>query len=746
MAALIPLIGALVWAQTSYWNDPFLPLEGYAPLPPPSRTVLGTPSPTYWQNRADYQMEITIDPATHRLRGVARLTYTHQGPFPICYLWLAVEPQYFTSESYGHLSRNFIYENFQRDTRRGRTSSSELYARILQNHQKTNFQIEALSIEEGSSTRPLPYRIEETLMEVTLPRCLSTGERVTLFLKWSFTLNDATVEGRGGYFLTEKGPIYQVAQYYPRPVLLNDVRGWEKMPYYGPSEFATEFGDYEVTVRMPKGYTVVATGRLLNPESCLPPAQLERWKQIRSDSTTFIIPEKEAYAPVGKDTLSWRFRAENVRDFAFAASAQYIWEARYTQVSGAAGPTLLQAFYTPDVAPLWRYLAIAATEHTLHEYSRYTVPFPYPTMTVTYGAVGGMEYPMIVFCGRQPIDKNGTYKEWVRHGFISLVIHEVGHNFFPMVICSDERRWMWLDEGLNTYLENLTKATFEPLIREKEAEAERKRVRDYLASGRSQAIMIHPLGIREMGANAYLKVALGLEALREYILDPIRVDTAFKRYAQAWAFKHPEPWDFFRSMSAAIGQELGWFWRGWFMEALPVDIAIDTVSQEKVSASGDLREILLQEEVQAVHRYLRWLARDTLPRRFYVEGKRYLWDKYVEDNTRLHAARLKMQRDTFLAAQKAAEKYLRREGRVYEVRVRFRNAGGMVWPLWVKLEYTDGAASLWYFPAESWAKDPSVLLKVFYTRAPVMRVEVDPAGLSLDSNPNNHVYTVRGGD
>ncbi len=738
------LVGGLGWAQSSWQADPFLPLADYAPPPPPSRTVLGTPSPLYWQNRADYQMELTLDPATHRLRGLARLTYTHNGPFEICYLWLAVEPKYFSLESPGHQARNFIWENFQRDTRRGEASRIELYARQLENYQRTDFQLELVALEEGTQTRPLPYRMHQTAMEVALPRCLQAGQQVVLQLRWNFTLNDATVEGRGGYLLTDRGPIYQVAQYYPRPLLLNDVRGWETMPYYGPSEFATEFGDYEVIIRMPKGYTLSATGLLQNPEAVLSPTQLERWKRVGFDSTTFIISEKEAYQRPGKDTLAWRFKAQNVRDFAFAASNQYIWETRYTQVPGAPQPTLVQSLYTPEVAPLWRHIALGAAEHTLHEYSRYTVPFPYPSMSVTYGAVYGMEYPMIVFCGRQKPEKDGSYSEAARQSFISLVIHEVGHNFFPMFICSDERRWMWLDEGFNTYLENLSKETFEPLIRRGEGEAERGRVRDYLASGRSQPIMVHPFSIREMGANAYLKVAVGLETLREYILDPERMDTAFARYARAWAFKHPEPWDFFRVVSGSVEQELGWFWRGWFMGSEAVDIAIDTVVQERVKVSEKLEATLLAEESQAVARYLKYLARDTVRQRFYVERWPQLRDKYVEANFKAYAAQREEAKARLSKAQVAAAKHLRSE-QLYEVRVRFENKG-LVWPMWIKLTYTNGAASLWYVPAEIWAKDPTRCLKVFYTRSPVQKVELDPQGISLDIRPLNHVYTAYRGD
>ncbi|MCS7162401.1 MAG: M1 family metallopeptidase [Bacteroidia bacterium] len=733
------------WAQTAFQADPFLPLEDYAPTPPPSRTVLGTPSPLYWQNRADYIMDLRLDPATHRLYGHARLTYTHQGPFPLSYLWLAVEPNYFSLRSYGHLSRNFLWEDFRRDVQRGQATPLQLYARQIQQYLKTNFQLEALFLEEGNTLRPLAYRLEETLMEVTLPFPLHQGQSVTLQLRWRFTLNDATVEGRGGYLLTEKGPIYQVAQYYPRPVLLNDVRGWQKMPYYGPSEFATEFGTYEVTIRVPRGYVVAATGVLQNPTEVLSPTQLARWQRLNPDSTIQLISASELPTRIGKDTLAWRFRAENVRDFAFATSPRYIWEARYTHVAGASQPTLIQSFYPPEVAPLWKNLALAAAEHTLHEYSRYTLPFPYPTLSVTYGGVYGMEYPMIVFCGRQQLEKDGRYTEATRHGFVSLVIHEVGHNFFPMIISSDERRWMWLDEGLNTYLENLTKATFEPLIREKEAEAERARVRAYLASGQSQPIMGHPLTIREMGANAYLKVACGLEALRHYILTPKEMDTAFQRYARTWAFRHPEPWDFFRMLSSAIGQELGWFWRGWFLDTSWVDIAIDTVTIEKAEVESEVAEALLAEESAAVQRYLEALAADTASLSFYTSRHPEVADSFVQANYLAYQRRLRERRQKLQEAQRAAEAYLRKKGKVYAIRLRLRNLGRLVWPIWLRLEYPEGVSSLWYFPAEAWAKQTNLLAKVLFVRQPIVRAEIDPFGLSLDLRRGNNTYFLRGG-
>lgn len=740
------LLLSLTLAQTAFHTDPFQPLEDYAPAVPPSRTPLGSPSPAYWQNRADYQMEITIDPKTHRLRGIARLTYTHNGPFPICRLWLAIEPNYFSLSGLGHLSRNFLWEDFRRDAQRGKANRTELYARQLENYQRTDFTLTEVAIEEGSSARSLPYRLQETLMEVSLPKCLSTGEHTTLRLQWTFILNDALVEGRSGYMMTERGPIYQIAQYYPRPVLLNDIRGWEKMPHYGPSEFATEFGDYEVTVRIPKGYIVGATGRLLNPENVLAPVHLERWKKVSADSTTFILTAKELPLKVEKDTLSWRFRAENVRDFAFAASNQYAWEARYTHVPGAPQPTLIQALYTPEVAPLWEHLALGAAEHAIHEYSRYTFPFPYPTMTVSYGGVYGMEYPMIVFCGRQQPEKNGKVSESLRHSFVSLVIHEVGHNFFPMIVCSDERRWMWLDEGLNTYLENRSKGTFEPRMQESDLENERRRLREYLASGRSQSILAHPLSIREMGANAYIKVAIGLETLREYILSPALMDTAFQRYARTWAFKHPEPWDFFRSISVSVPQELGWFWKGWFLDTASVDIAIDTVVQQKISIDRHYQKVLLAEETQAVETYLHRLARDTARIIFYVEKRPHLLNEQVKANLKAYQQTLMQRKKALTEAEAKASKYLRDNDEIYQVRVSFRNQGRMVWPLWIRLTYQSGARSLWYFPAEVWAKEPRYLVKVFHTRKPVQQIEIDPWGVSLDIQPENQTYGSAGGD
>ncbi len=736
----------IVFGQTAFHADPFQPLEDYAPPPTAERTRLGVPSPAYWQQQADYAMQITLDPATHRLTGEARLTYTHNGPIPLCYLWLALEPNYFSLKSYGHLSRNFLWEDFRRDAKRGESSFAELYARQIQNYLRTNFRLEVIELIEGNTAKPLTYRIEETLMEVVLPKCLAKGERAVLHLRWSFTLNDGLVEGRAGYMITDEGPIYQVAQYYPRPVAFTDVRGWEKMPYYGPSEFAVEFGDYEVEIRVPRGYVVAATGELQNPEKVLSPEQLKRYQSVSADKNTFVISPEDKRVGVGKDTVSWVFRAQRVRDFAWAAAPHYLWEARLAPIPGRQDPVRIQAFYTADVAPLWKHLAIAAAEHTLQSYSRYAFPFPYPTMSVTYGAVYGMEYPMIVFCGRQEIKKD-RYSESARHGFISLVIHEVGHNFFPMVVNSDERRWMWLDEGLNTYLENLTKATFEPMIREGEAGRERDLVRQYLASGGSQSILSHPHTIRQMGANAYLKVAIGLEALRTYILDPGRMDTAFRRYAEAWAFKRPEPWDFFRAISNSVAQELGWFWKGWFLDTKPVDIAIDTVIMRSISVSSQVAQTLLAEAREAGLAYVEYLRSQAKPKSFFVDKRPEVEDSYVRRNREAYAEYLKRYEEEAAQAEKRLQAYLEVPAgkEIYETRVTFRNVGGMVWPLWVKVVTEDGAMFLWRFPAEVWAKSPEKVVKVFYTAVPVKEVVLDPWNLSLDSEPRNQVYVVARG-
>jgi hypothetical protein len=744
MAALrlFLLLGA-VWAQTAFQADPFQPLEDYAPPPSEGRTRLGLPSPSYWQQRADYEMQISLDPTTHRLRGEARLTYTNNAPISLCRLWLAIEPNYFSLQSYGHLSRNFQWEDFRRDAKRGQGTFAELYARQIQNYLRTNFQLEALSLSEGLQLTPLAYRLEETLLEVTLPKCLNTGERIVLYLKWQFTLNDGLIEGRAGYMETEEGPIYQVAQYYPRPVAFTDARGWEKMPYYGPSEFAVEFGDYRVQIRVPKGYTVAATGELQNPTQVLTPTQLQRYQSVSADKSSFIIAPDDKLPEVGKDTVTWVFQAQQVRDFAWAAARQYLWEARLTNIEGRSTPVRVQAFYTAAMAPLWKHLAIAAAEHTLQSYSRYTFSFPYPTMNVTYGPVYGMEYPMIVFCGRQELKKD-RYTEAARHGFISLVIHEVGHNFFPMIVNSDERRWMWLDEGLNTYLENLSKATFEPMMREREAPAERSRVRQYLASGNSQPILAHPHTIREMGANAYLKVAVGLEALREYILDPARMDTAFRRYAEAWAFRRPEPWDLFRVVSNSTTQELGWFWKGWFLETKPADLAIDTVVSRARTLPPEVMKTLLEETRQAGQAYIAYLSGCAETKSFFIDRRAEIADDYTRKNRSAYEDYLRRYREEKAEAETRLKAHLEKPEpkALYETRLFFRNIGGLVWPLWVKVVTEDGALFLWRFPAESWAKDPERLVKVIYTVTPVREVVLDPWSLSPDINPQNHAYTL----
>ncbi|MGQ9863119.1 MAG: M1 family metallopeptidase [Bacteroidia bacterium] len=745
------LLGFFLWAQ-SYEASPFRPLEEFIPPPTENRNRLGLPTSTYWQNQADYKMQIRLQPDTKTLVGTLLLTYTNYSPHTLCQLWFQLDQNYFQIHSLNHLSKDFATENFERDLMRKDASLADLHYRQIKNYLQGGFQIEKVRLADGVDLR---YRIDDTMMEVELPTCLSPQKSIQIQITWRYNINDGTVEGRSGYMeVDKKRLIFTLAQFYPRVCAYTDLRGWQHTAYYGSSEFALEFGDYEVFIEVPQGYIVAATGMLQNPQTVLTPSQKSAYEKANDQTYTYIVSPKDLPLKTTETYQTWHFKAERVRDFAFAASSVWIWQVRQTRIQNR--PVWVHAYYTQEVAPLWDKLAIGAAEYTLHAYGSFTFPYPYPQISVVYGAIYGMEYPMIVFCGRQQVDKKGTYSLAARQGFIGLVIHEVGHNFFPMVVNSDERRWMWLDEGINTYVENLSKTHFEPGLRHKEAQLELQRVRNYMASAKSQSIMLMPHMIREMGANAYLKVAVGLQLLREYILKPEVMDTAFARYARAWAFKRPEPFDLFRVISQSTTQNLDWFWWGWFYQTWDLDLGIDTVVCKEIKLKGDLEaQVLLAEEKAAYEKMVSLCDQRRRKPTYFVESRPELQDAYVKEAFKWQDSILQVEEATYQQALQSKEKFLslyqNPPKKLWENFIVFKNyqllpwggrVTGLVFPIRARITYTDGSSSLWEWPAETWMKNPQQVLKVFYTAQPIKKVEIDPWNQTPDTNPDNNIYTL----
>ncbi len=519
------------------------------------RTGSGAPGPDYWQQRVDYVIRATLDTADRSVRGEERITYTNNSPDTLRYLWLQLDQNVFNSQSRGaHL--------FEKRSRFG-TGGAEGGVRIIKVGEP------AAPAARGRPARPastLPYLVNGTVMKVNLARPLPPGGRQVVEISWSFPFGPN--RNRMGIEEMDGGITYEVAQWYPRLAVYDDVRGWNTEQYYGQGEFYLEYGSFDVSLTVPADMIVAATGVLRNPQDVLTAAQRSRLTQARRSAQTVMIrgpqevgdPASRPAAPSG--TLTWRFTADSVRDFAWAASRTFVWDA--VGVNG--GRTLAMSFYPPSTAPLWKEASEYA-KFALESYSADWEPYPYPTASNVRGVEGGMEYPMIVFCNRPTPET-----------LYSVTSHEFGHTWFPMVVGSNERRYAWMDEGFNEFINY-----YDWIKRFGLPPQHRGSIPDYLEmakSGRERPIMSFADQVPGMllGPAAYDKPAIALRLLREVVVGPERFDPAFKEYFRRWAYKHPTPADFFRTMEDGVGEDLSWFWRGWLYTTAQLEQAVDSVT------------------------------------------------------------------------------------------------------------------------------------------------------------------------
>ncbi len=550
------LLTSIAAAQTM---PPFPPdnQEIFAPLDLPTptdyRSAEGRPGPAYWQQRADYNIAVTLDPITHQISGSVRITYTNNSPQPLHQLWLQLDQNAFAADSRS--------AKLQTDNSRWRGSFG--YG---------GYDINDLSVSRQGDFYEPEYFIDDTRMHISLAKPLPAGAVLDIMMSYSYTVPEYGAD-RTGRVEVENGTVYQIAQWYPRVYVYDDVNGWNAMPYLGQGEFYTEYGNFNVEITTPSDFIVVATGELLNPEEVYTSEQVKRLENARKSSETVqIIREREVgrekSRPEGSQMLTWKFRAENVRDVAWGASQAFIVDA-----SSWEDVLVMSAYPKESIGsedrPGWERSA-EYVRHSIKHYSETWYPYPYPVAINVAGIVGGMEYPMIVFCSMQARDQ----------GLFGVTDHEIGHNWFPMIVGSDERRYAWMDEGFNTFINYFSNLAFYG----DQATRLRRYSADYIA-GRmqepiaAQPIMTYPDHIRQEGLGflAYRKPGFGLLLLREYILGPERFDTAFKSYINQWAYKHPKPADFFRTIEQVAGEDLSWFWRGWFYSTDELDQEITMV-------------------------------------------------------------------------------------------------------------------------------------------------------------------------
>jgi hypothetical protein len=551
-----PFISVLTAQNASNHGNKFEQLGAMLPSPNEYRGMDGAPGPEYWQQRVDYDIECTLDTKERRLDGQELITYHNQSPNILRYLWLQLdENQHKPDADNHHFDPGAIQETMDERSLRRLEAAKEL--------EKYGHNITSVTDANGHELR---YVINKTMMRVDLPQPLKPGETFSLRVGWHYYLIDRVNTpswGRGGFehFPKDGNDIFTIVQWYPRLCVYSDFEGWQNKQFTGRGEFALQFGNFTVRMTLPDDFVVGATGECLNYASTLTPTQLQRWEQSQKVAEPLeIITLEEAKAneqkPKSARPATWIYRAENVRDFAWTASRKFVWDAM-PHFTSDGKRVMCMSFYAKEAYPIYRKYSTKAVAHTLETYSKYSVPYPYPS-AISVEASNGMEYPMIAFNPGRAED-DGTYSERTKNRALMVIIHEVGHNYFPMIINSDERQWAWFDEGINTFMHYVALREFDNEYPAEEGPPHL--ITDYMSlpADQLEPIMTNSENIVDYFANAYRKPATALAILRETVMGRELFDFAFKEYCRRWAFKHPTPADFFRTMEDAGGVDLDWF-------------------------------------------------------------------------------------------------------------------------------------------------------------------------------------------
>ena len=709
----------------------FRQIKQEAPTPNVYRTASGAPGHLYWQNEADYEMQIELDDTTQRLHGTETITYHNNSPDELAYLWVQLDQNVRAKES---------------DTRKisgsrvsGQMSFSQL--RRLLNDFDGGFKIEWV---RDRRDNPLPHTINKTMMRVDIPEPLRPGKSYTFKIKWWYNINDRMkIGGRSGYeyFEEDDNYLYAIAQFFPRMAVYNEVEGWQHKQFLGRGEFTLPFGDYKFSITVPADHIVAATGVLKNPKDVLTAEQQARFDRSQTaDDPVMIVTEEEAIeAEKGRATekKTWVFHGDNVRDFAFASSRKFIWDAMGVQ----SGPQKVMAmsYYPKEGNPLWERYSTKVVAHTLVVYSKYTFYYPYPTAISVHTNRIGMEYPMICFNGGRP-EKDGTYSERTKYGMISVIIHEVGHNYFPMIVNSDERQWTWMDEGLNTFLQYLAEQEWDTEYPSRRGPAHR--IVGYMKGDQTRIspIMTNSESVFQLGANAYAKTATGLNILRETIMGRQLFDHAFRSYSQRWMFKHPSPEDFFRSLEDASAVDLDWFWRGWFYGTDHVDIGLGEVKWFQINTRNpEVEKEIARASTDEENRGIGYTRNQSDISAPMVKQDSTLVDFYNKYDPFAVSILDREEYENYLKRLDSEDMaLLESDKHFYELT--FENIGGMVMPLILEFEFEDGTKEVQQIPVEIWRLRDDRVTKVFAMDQPVERITLDPFLETADTDLGNNVW------
>ena len=729
---LLCLPSLLLVSQKQEQIAKFQQLGSELPTPNTYRTASGAPGPEYWQQRADYKMDIRLDDETQRIYGTETITYFNQSPNPLEYLWLQLDQNMRAKDSDTYL-----------------IGTSDVNQRMTIDQLKRldptfdgGFKLDYVLDAQG---KDLSHFIEKTMMRINLPEVLQPGEQFTFKIKWWYNINDRMeIGGRSGYEYFEENDnyLYTIAQFFPRMCVYDDVEGWQNKQFLGRGEFALTFGNYEVDITVPADHLVAATGSLQNESEVLTKAQQKRFDEARKafEQPVIIATQEEAEKrekTKSKKSKTWKFKAEMVRDFAFASSRKFIWDAMATDINGKT--IMAMSMYPKEGNPLWEQYSTKAVAHTLKWYSHYTIDYTYPVAWSINAKSIGMEYPMICFNFGRP-EKDGTYSPRTKYGMIGVIIHEVGHNFFPMIINSDERQWTWMDEGLNSFVQFMTEQQWERDYPSRRGEA--KNIVRYMSSDQESMvpIMTNSESILQFGNNAYGKPATALNILRETVMGREAFDYAFKKYCERWAFKHPTPADFFRTMEDASAIDLDWFWRGWFYSTAPVDIALSEVNSFRLDSRNPMVEKAKDKKKRDEGpRTISQIRNDKEIKQTYSEIDPTILDFYNSYDP-LDATEIdKKKYEKYYASLSDDEKEFLDAGyNFYELS--FTNEGGLVMPVIFQFQYEDGTSEDVRIPAEIWRKGGTTVTKTFKRIKKVESIVLDPYLETADIDRSNNYF------
>lgn len=757
----IPLQAAIQQTKGDF-EDKFRQLDEVLPTPNVYRNAAGEPGHEYWQQQVDYQIDVRLNEALRRLDAEQSMVYTNNSPDTLKYLWVQLDQNKFRQDSMSALTTTFggignrgPGTQSASDSGPAKISIAALRRQQFVDDNELGYQIKAVEDSRGNA---LDYVIVGTLMRVDLPTPLKPGKSFEFDIDFGFNIvEEDAVSARAGY---ENFPndareggndIFLLAQWFPRLAAYTDYEAWTNKEFIGRGEFTLEFGNYDVSITVPADHIVSSTGVLDNPRDVLTKEQRNRLKEAENaDRIVFIVTEEEALEneKEGTDELkTWRFKAENVRDFAWASSRKFMWDARGYQQGGEEQPLVMaMSFYPKEGGDLWKKYSTESVIHTMEVYSRFSFDYPYPVAQSVNGPVGGMEYPMITFNGpRTELRDDGsrTYSQAEKRFLIGVVIHEIGHIYFPMIVNSDERQWTWMDEGLNSFLDGVAGREWDPTI---PWGVEPRDIVDYMKSETQVPIMTQSDSVLRLGPNAYTKPAAALNILRETILGRELFDFAFREYSQRWKYKRPTPADFFRTMEEASGVDLDWFWRGWFYSTDHVDIALDRVYKLRLDTEDPDIDFARERQVEADKPVSLTDERNRAEgMQLWVERFPDITD-YYDDNDRFTVTNKERNAyQDYMASLKPHERVAFEralvEDKNYYV-LEFSNIGGLVMPIILELTYADGSTDIMRIPAEIWRRTPKAVSKLIITDKDkeLASVTVDPFWETADTDVHNNHY------